>query len=489
MSGKFLDRSSSWLAEVVGGSIVGPKDLSFNSVGVSSKELSPGSLFIAIRGRAADGHSFIEEAASQGAVLALVEDSTVLGNMPGVVVSNTRVALGKLASALYENPSEKFPVVGVTGTNGKTTIVHLLYHVLGECLGPVLRIGTLGAEGPQGLIVPETLTTPDPLLLQKVLSIAEEQGAKAAMMEVSSIGLDQHRVDDVVFDVAVFTNLTQDHLDYHLDMDSYFEAKGHLFKLLKPGGTAVVNIDCTYGQKLIDKLIGLGARVLSFGRSSSAMIRINKLTQSNVGSSIAFSIEEKQVTVESKLIGNHNASNIAAVIASSYALKVPIDLAVAAIGKCPPVPGRLEPCGNSDLAVYVDYAHTPDALLHALQSLREIEHRKLWVVFGCGGDRDGGKRPIMGQVAAENADEVVVTSDNPRTEDPDIIISDILSANFNATIVEPDRKTAITKTLEAASVGDIVLIAGKGHEDYQIIGTEKTYFSDQAEVATWFSGR
>jgi UDP-N-acetylmuramoyl-L-alanyl-D-glutamate--2,6-diaminopimelate ligase len=307
-------------------------------------------------------------------------------------------------------------------------------------------------------------------------------------METSSHALDQARVKDVSFDVAVFTNLTRDHLDYHGTFDNYFAAKRHLFELLRDSAKAtrgaVINGDDAYGQRLIAEIESLGLNNWSFGRAASCSVCVTSITETPGAMQIEVSLTQlnRNLTITAPFIGAHNAENVVAAFAACCALGYEPGWVAEAIRGVPQVPGRLERVGASAVRVFVDYAHTPDALERAIAALRPSTEGKLWVVFGCGGDRDKGKRPIMATVAASGADRVVVTSDNPRTEDPNRIISDVLSSGIAPWITEVDRRRAIVEAVHAASPGDTVLIAGKGHENYQIIGTEKSHFSDQ-EVA------
>ncbi len=481
------------LAHVVGGALskAGSEKLEINSLTANDRSVGEGGLFVAIQGNKVDGHDFIDRAFDAGAIAAVVSDASKLGDCPGIVVRDTRVALSKLAALFNGNPSEQMQVVGITGTNGKTTIHWLLYHLFNTLGHPCVRIGTLGLRAESGIDLPGDVTTPDPILIQKTLAQAFSQGATSCAIEVSSHALDQHRADDIQFDVGIFTNLTRDHLDYHGDMDSYFRAKSRLFELISQGDkstqAAVINADLNYGQKLISKLEKLGLKDYSFGRSEKSKIRICNFSQSASGSELVLSFRDKSYLIRTNFIGAHNAENIAAVFAALLALGYQPERIVDGLQKAPQVPGRLENVGNEKLSIFVDYSHTPDALEHALKCLREISPKKLWTVFGCGGDRDRGKRPQMADIASNLSDRVVVTSDNPRTEDPSRIIEDILSAASGPGIrkkgiVEVDRKLAIEKTVLQAEDGDVILIAGKGHEDYQIIGTIKHPFSDQEEA-------
>lgn len=446
----------------------------------------PGVVFVAIKGFSADGHAFVGAAFERGAVACVVEDPASLGGRPGIVVKSSRRALSRLAALFNGEPSKKMKVVGITGTNGKTTTNWIAYHVMNRLGKGALRIGTLGTELNGQDTIAGTLTSPDALSVHALLAHALAQGADSCVMEASSHALHQARVEDVEFDVAVFTNLTRDHLDYHGTFEAYFAAKRHLFELLQGSskGTkaAVINVDDPYGAKLSEELAGLGLRDFTFGRSESAAVRIVELSETPSSMILGLSIRDvsESISIEAPFIGLHNAENVVGAFAACVALGFrPADVAQA-LRTVPQVPGRLERVGTGSKRVFVDYAHTPDALERVISAVRPSTTGKLWVVFGCGGDRDRGKRPQMARVAAAGADHVVVTSDNPRTEKPEAIIEDILSEGVQPTFVDSDRRSAITKALTEACANDTVLIAGKGHEDYQIIGKEKIYFSDQA---------
>lgn len=459
-------------------------NLQIDKVSARSASCSSGTLFVAVPGVKADGHDFIEDACSRGASCLVVSKASKLNGRPGLLVPDTRRALSLLAALFAGNPSASMTCIGVTGTNGKTTIHWILFYLL-ELLGRrPLRIGTLGAYS-QGIIDRnEGLTTPDPVSVQQDIGFAKAHGADCIVMETSSHALDQHRVSDVHFDVGVFTNLTRDHLDYHGDMDSYFQAKLGLFTIIalngKPVKAAVINIDCPYGRTIPEYE---NFQVLTYGTSPEAAIRVSDLTISSDASTFRLSFKGQSKIVHLSFIGRHNALNIAAAVGACIAIGHSFADIVEALPGVPQVPGRLEHISAQGLDIFVDYAHTPDALENTLMALREVTKERLWVVFGCGGDRDRGKRPQMAEIAARLADEVAVTSDNPRTEDPEKIIADILSSGVKPTLVDADRSKAIHEVIRRAGQGDVVLIAGKGHEDYQIIGTVKRHFSDVEEVA------
>ncbi|MEY4669289.1 MAG: UDP-N-acetylmuramoyl-L-alanyl-D-glutamate--2,6-diaminopimelate ligase [Pseudomonadota bacterium] len=467
-----------------------------------SRELSASSasvvrdgIFVAIRGNAADGHSFIDDAFSRGAGVAVVEDSEKLNGRPGIVVANSRLALSRLASFVYGDPSRHMRVIGITGTNGKTTTNWIVYHALNRLGAGALRIGTLGTEYLGQVTREGMLTSPDPVSLHAVMAQAFQAGARACVMETSSHALDQARVEDVHFDVGVFTNLTRDHLDYHKTFDHYFASKAHLFELLASGskGTrgAVINLDDPYGVQLWQRCQGMGLVDLSFGRDERAAFQIVRVEETPGAMEIDVRLPNRVRirSLSAPFIGPHNAENVVAAFASLVGLGYDEDRVAEALCSSPQVAGRLERVGEGAPRVFVDYAHTPDALERVLRAVRVSTVGKVWCVFGCGGDRDRGKRPEMGRIAALCADTVVVTSDNPRTEDPRAIIEDILASGIAPAVVTVDRASAISEAIMRAAPDDTIVIAGKGHENYQILGTTKVHFSDQEEALKALSSR
>ncbi|HMO02690.1 MAG TPA: UDP-N-acetylmuramoyl-L-alanyl-D-glutamate--2,6-diaminopimelate ligase [Oligoflexia bacterium] len=485
------------LAEKIGAEVLnmqGDKSV-LGLVRCDSRSIQKGDVFCAISGFQVDGHNFISQAESLGAEVFIVSNSEALGGRVGLLVNDTRLAYSKALSVVFEDPSSKLLLLGVTGTSGKTTVHWLLYHILTILGKKTVRIGTIGTHMPGCFDTKEGLTSPEAFYLNDVLAKAVQNGAEAAVMEVSSHALDQARVEDLQFDGAIFTNLSRDHLDYHKDMESYFNAKKHLFSSLLPKSrknnrSAVINIDSSWGKRLFEEGADGDCRFFSYGMvDESAKYRIVNFKQDIFGSSFNLQIDGIDFEVVSKLIGEFNAYNITSALALLHSLGFDLKQCVKALAEVPPVPGRLQQCGQKEIAVFVDYAHKPDALENVLCALRPLVNGgKLWTVFGCGGDRDRGKRPIMAEIARRLSDYVVVTSDNPRTEDPEKIIEEILSGGVKADIVNADRRQAIRDTLSRARPGDIVLIAGKGHEDYQIIGKEKRYFYDIDEVRSFFEG-
>lgn len=484
------------IASRIGGVLTTSADESIEcrSISASSSAVSQGALFVAVRGFAADGHTFIADALKSGAVAAVVEDRASLGSLPGIVVPNTRIALSRLASLFHGEPSKILHTVGITGTNGKTTTNWIIYHVLNTIGGGCQRIGTLGSECMGRDTQSGSLTSPDPMSLHRMMESAVSMGAQSCVVEASSHALDQARVEDLQFDVGVFTNLTRDHLDYHKTFENYFAAKRHLFDLVagsaKATKGAVINRDDEYGRRLIAELPALGLRDWSFGAHAESTVRITGVEETAQGMVIRLhdKVAGAAITINAPFIGRHNAENVVAAYGACRALGYSPDVIREALAEVAQVPGRLERVGEGGPRVFVDYAHTPDALMRAIQAVRHTTKGALWVVFGCGGDRDKGKRPEMGSIASTHADRVVVTSDNPRSEDPEAILKDILVGTTNAHIVEIDRKRAIQRAIAEAGALDTVLIAGKGHEDYQIIGKETFYFSDQAVARECLEG-
>lgn len=469
------------LASLIGGTYVGP-DQTISAVTAQSNRVDPASIFVAVRGERADGHEFLTSAFNNGARAAVVERRDALGERPGIVVSDSRLALSKLASFFAGDPAGKMRMVAITGTNGKTTTNWLVFHALQHLGVRSIRIGTIGTFAEGVIDAPGELTTPDPITLHATLSRACQAGIQGCVIEASSHALDQKRVEHLCPDVAVFSNLTRDHLDYHGSMERYFEAKAHLFTLLaespKSAKAAVINIDDAHGLTLW-KGIGRKCADFSFGRSDRAAIQIKDFTSlSSGGSKLKLSTSTGAVEISTPLIGEYNGYNLTAAFGSCLGLGFSSAEVARALEGVSAAPGRLELVRGVGFAIYIDYAHTPDALERALMALRPATSGTLWVVFGCGGDRDRGKRPQMGEIAVRLADKVVVTSDNPRTEDPLKIIDEIIRG-IHSVHVEPDRRAAIESVVSLAQPGDVVLIAGKGHEDYQIIGKERVHFSDR----------
>ncbi|HZE08437.1 MAG TPA: UDP-N-acetylmuramoyl-L-alanyl-D-glutamate--2,6-diaminopimelate ligase [Gemmatimonadaceae bacterium] len=449
-----------------------------------SRKVNPGDLFVAVRGWDKDGHDFLRAAAEQGAAVAIVEDAGST-TTPSLVVREGRKAAAIAAATFYGHPARKLTMVGVTGTNGKTTTTSIMRHLFDDGDGSSASIGTLGVLlGGEGDVLPGGggLTTPGPVELQRILRELVDRGVERIAMETSSHSLDQKRIEGLEFDVAVFTNLTRDHLDYHGTMEAYLEAKLRLLDYLKPDGTVVLNADSDAWSALRTT-----RKRLTFSVRSASDFRAQDVRFTPAGSEWTLTTPKGPVEVSLPLIGDVNVENALAAAAAAFALgQAPTKIAER-LATVPQVAGRLEIISNTP-AVLRDYAHTPDALERTLHTSRAFTRGKLIVVFGCGGDRDKGKRPMMGEIAETNADYAVVTSDNPRTEDPDSIIDDIeagMRGNNHERIT--DRLAAIQRALELAENGDIVVLAGKGHETYQIRGT-KSYPFDEKEIVREMTG-
>jgi UDP-N-acetylmuramoyl-L-alanyl-D-glutamate--2,6-diaminopimelate ligase len=463
-------------------------------VSCDSRRLGAGSVFVGLPGTQADGGRFWRQALQAGAVAALIGADAAAAEPPGaddpVLVVSDPVAqwAGLLAAAFWGQPSQRMALIGVTGTNGKTTTTHLIEHLADHACRPSALFGTLVNRWP-GHSVTAQHTTAFADLLQGQLAQAAEAGALIAAMEVSSHALDQQRVAGCRFAGAVFTNLTQDHLDYHPSMEAYFEAKALLFAeplLAADGPRAVVNGDDPWGARLVERL---GKRCWrSSLEDSSAQLYIDGLAIDQHGVSGTLHSPAGSGDFRSPLVGRFNLMNLLQAVGALLQQDLPLELVLAGLAGFRGVPGRMERVlagANDDLpAVLVDYAHTPDGLDNALQACRPFTRGRLICVFGCGGDRDRSKRPQMGAIAARLADAVVVTSDNPRTEDPQGILDDVLAGIPAGTElqVEADRASAIASAIAEAGPDDLVLIAGKGHEDYQILGTTKVHFDDREEA-------
>ena len=442
-----------------------------------SRKVSRGDLFIAVRGWNSDGHDFLDAAAQRGAVIAIVEDPSRT-SLPSLVVREGRRAAAVASATAYGDPARNLRLLGVTGTNGKTTTTSIMRHLFDEGDGSSASIGTLGVlVGSGGEILPGGggLTTPGPVELQRVLRELADRGVRTIAMEVSSHSLDQRRVDGLEFDVAVFTNLTRDHLDYHGTMEKYLEAKALLLDYLKAEGTVVINADAPEWKSLRPH-----SRPLTFAARQSADIRAEDIRYTSEGSKWRLVTPRGFADVALPLIGDINVENALAAAATAFALGQTPTAIADGLHTVPQVAGRLEII-SSRPTVLRDYAHTPDALERSLKTARAFTRGKLIVVFGCGGDRDKGKRPLMGAIAERGADCAIVTSDNPRTEDPDAIIDDIEAGMRAKHERVTDRLSAIQRAIDLAEDADIVLLAGKGHETYQIRGTT-SYPFDEKEI-------
>jgi UDP-N-acetylmuramoyl-L-alanyl-D-glutamate--2,6-diaminopimelate ligase len=443
-----------------------------------SRRVQPGSLFLAVKGAVLDGHDYLDRAERSGATVAMVEDAART-TLPAIVVREGRKSAAIVASTAYGKPSLRLRMIGITGTNGKSTTAGILRHLLDDSGARSASIGTLGVLlGTDAEVIPggTELTTPGPVELQRILRELVNRGAKWVAMEVSSHSLDQRRIDGIEFDAAIFTNFTRDHLDYHGTMEAYFEAKAALIDYIKPDGYAAINVDDSAWRKLPDSR----SKIL-FGRGEAAQVRATGVEFSPTGSDWTVRYRDEAFPVSLPLIGDVNVHNALGAIAVGVTLGMPLETLAARLSYLPQVPGRLEVVSQRP-TVLRDYAHTPDALERTLAAIRPFVSGRLIIVFGSGGDRDRGKRPEMGRAAENGADVVIVTSDNPRTEDPGQILDDIERGMISGghERVE-DRREAIARALERAKDGDVVLLAGKGHETYQIRGTTKFPF-DEKEI-------
>ena len=451
----------------------------FADITDDSRRVTPGALFVAVRGAAFDGHDYLGAAAAAGATGAIVEDPS-RSSLPAYVVRDARHAAAVAARAAFHDPAADLTMVGVTGTNGKTTTVSLLRHLLHEPGASAASIGTLGVlRGSAGDVVPggSGLTTPGVVELQRVLRQLSDAGVRRVAMEVSSHSLDQRRVEGVAFQAAVFTNMSRDHLDYHQTMEAYVAAKARLIEYLASDGVMVVNAD----DRAWDVLPGKWRRV-RFGMHTAAEVTASNLRWSPRGSEWTLAAGGERASVTLPLLGDFNVVNALGAAAAVWALGHAVQAIAERLSSAPQVPGRLERLLERP-AVLRDYAHTPDALDRALDAVRPFVNGRVIAVLGCGGDRDRGKRPLMGAIAESKADRVIVTSDNPRTEDPERILNDI-EAGMHGTNHEriEDRRAAIARALDIAAPDDLVLLAGKGHETYQIRGTKSFPFDEQEIV-------
>jgi len=445
-----------------------------------SRRVTEGGLFVAVRGVAADGHAYLDTALAAGASVVMVE-TLGASQRPALLVRDSRRAVAIAAAAAFDHPAAALRLVAVTGTNGKTTTVAILRHLLDEPGAPAASIGTLGVlVGSAGVALPGGggLTTPGPVELQRVLRALVDAGVRTVAMETSSHALDQQRVASLRFDAALFTNFTRDHLDYHGTLEAYFAAKAQLVSLVAPQGTVVINADDPAWRAL-----PMSPRQLRVALHAAADLCARDVVSSDTGTQFTLRTATAQAAVSLPLLGEFNVDNAVAAAGVAVALGLPLATIATRLGTVPQVTGRLERLSTRPL-VLRDYAHTPDALARALAAARPfVPGGRLIVVFGCGGDRDPGKRPLMGRVAADAADHLIVTSDNPRSEDPERILDDILVGvpTQRADRIE-DRRAAIAHALALADpVRDLVLLAGKGHETYQIRGST-SYPFDEAEI-------
>ncbi len=453
-------------------------NIEIKGIAYDSRKVEEGYIFVAIKGFKVDGHDFVDQAIKKGAALIVAEREIDL-NIKFIKVENSRISLALISKNYYENPTRSINLIGVTGTNGKTSITYIVRDMLTSMNFESGLIGTIqnciGNE-----IVETNSTTPESLELNELFSKMKNKNIEHAVMEVSSHALSLSRVHGLDFDIATFTNLTQDHLDYHENMDNYFNEKRKLFETAKK---TLINIDDEYGEKLYNEY---KEKSYSYSINKDADFNGSSIEMSSAGTSFVLTYQNRRHLISTPFYGNIYVLNVIAAIGSLVALGLDIDDVVKATQSIKPVLGRLEQVQNDlGINILVDYAHTPDALNNVLTIGKSFTEGRLISVFGCGGDRDKTKRPKMGRISEEIADFTIITSDNPRTEDPELIIKDILTGiqeNSNRYTVISNRKIAIEKSIEIAKPGDTIIIAGKGHETYQIIGTVKNHFSD-VEVA------
>ena len=465
--------------------------IEFDGISYNSRNTNPNDIFVCLMGEHVDGHEYAEEAIDNGAIACIVERRLNL-DVPQIVVPSTEEMLAKISSEYYGNPSRKVNIIGVTGTNGKTTVTHLIQKIYEAFDQKCVLIGTLGYKfkSENEMYHGTAHTTPQAPELQRLLFYANERCHDNVVMEVSSHSLVQHRVDYVDFNGAVFTNLTQDHLDFHITMENYFRAKAILFENLVAGDFAVINADDDYAEKFLE-VISPSVKVVTYGIKKPADIVAKDVEYTEKGASFTCIIDNKEYKTTTAMNGLFSVYNILAALATGIAIGFDAEKTIHVLEKIKGVAGRFEIIVTNP-TVIVDYAHTPDGLRNVLATAREITpiDGKLICVFGCGGDRDTTKRPKMGAIAEELADNVIITSDNPRSENPQQIISDILAGfkNTNDVIVEPDRELAIKEAYKIAGIKDVVVVAGKGHEDYQILSTGTIHFDDREKVREIFVG-
>ncbi len=461
------------------------EDPVIGGITVDSRVVMPGALFIALPGAEADGHDFVAAAVAKGAIAAVVERPLTV-NVPLLQVRDSRRSAELLAASWFHEPASQLKVIGVTGTNGKTTTTALLRHLLNTDLdaGSIGTVGAIDGRGEQVASTAGVLTTPGPVDLQATLRGMVDRGVRRVVMEASSHALEQKRLDALGFVAGVFTNLTHDHLDYHGTMEAYGSAKLRLAELVRSDGVLSVNADETAWDEL-----DADPRTVTWGHGSNAQVRIRDAHTLSAGSHFVIESRFGSGEIQLPLPGDFNIANAVAAATAALGLGVAFDEVAARLASAPQVAGRMERIIDAPFHVIRDYAHTPDALQRLLAALRPITPGRLMLVFGCGGDRDRAKRPVMGRIASEGADLVFLTSDNPRTEDPERILDDIAAGmpprRYHRDV---DRHLAIATALGQARAGDVVVLAGKGHETYQVIGTSREPF-DEREIVLGLMGR
>jgi len=481
------------LSQVSTVKVDGPTDRDITSLTYDSRRAKPGTLFFALKGEKVDGSAFVDAAIAAGAEAIVSENTAVKTRATNIVVADARNAMADFAAAFYQQPARALKIAGVTGTNGKTTTAFLIKHI---CEAAMLRCGLIGTVRYEvgDRVLPAPRTTPESLDVHDLLWQMRSAGCKACAMEVSSHALMQARVRGVEFDAAVFTNLTQDHLDYHKTMEAYFEAKARMFSELaaqpKKKGKGVINFDDRYGAQLVQRF-GREIPIVTYGLGVQADFRASNVRIDFHGTSYQLDAAGKSYLVRLPLIGQFNVYNSLAALAAANAMGVDVRQCVLALATANAVPGRLEAVpAQRQFRIFVDYAHTDDALLNVIKTCRELNPARLIVVFGCGGSRDKTKRPRMGAVVDQHADYAIVTSDNPRKEEPIAIIEDIKPGlrrgNYEVIV---DRREAIFKAVAMAQPRDIILIAGKGHENYQEFADRTLPFDDVAVAREALEGK
>ena len=466
-------------------------DVDVQGISYNSLTTKKGDIFICIRGEASDGHEYADSAVEKGAVALFCEEEMNLG-VPQIIVKDTKRTMANIAAAFYAEPSKKINLYGVTGTNGKTTVTHLLQRILEENSEKCALIGTLGYKLSSNDEYKDAKhTTPQPPELQRDLRLMADNEIKNVVMEVSSHSLEQNRVGCCDFDGAIVTNLTQDHLDYHITMRNYFKAKAILFENLKEGSFAVINADDEYSKDFLS-VVPNGVKTYTYGVKNDADVRAVDIDFSIDGAKLMVQFGGRSEKMNLHLNGMFSIYNALAAFAGALAMGIDYKIIISALEKTKSVAGRFEIVTKKPLVI-VDYAHTPDGLENVLKAARELTPAtsKLICLFGCGGDRDTTKRPKMGKIADDLSDKVVITSDNPRSEDPQLIISDIMTGiktvDTQRIFVEPDRGIAIKFLKEISNPEDVIVIAGKGHEDYQILKNETIHFDDREEAKKVFA--
>lgn len=469
--------------------IIGNPDEEVSGLAYNSRSVVEGDMFFCIVGLKVDGHSFAQDAIDRGAKLIVAERKLYLADATDVtvvIVNDSRKAMAHVAANFYGNPSHDFALVGVTGTNGKTTTTYLVEQIARHAGKRTGVIGTVGIKVAD-TVEKATRTTPESPDLQETFARMRDAGCDVVAMEVSSHALDLLRTWKTQFAVTAFTNLTQDHLDYHHTFEAYFEAKAHLFSADYPA-KRVICINDKWGKELLRRCAGADDWVITTGFDTTAQIHPVSIDLYATHTHLVLDVRGKQVEMDYPLVGRFNVENVMCAFGIGLALGLSVDVIVAALSEAPQVPGRMERVSaknDGGISVFVDYSHTPDALAKAIASVKALSTGRTIVVFGCGGDRDASKRSIMGKKSLE-ADYVIVTSDNPRSENPNAIVSDIVSGMTEGAgryEVEPDRRAAIARAIACAEPGDAILVAGKGHEDYQIIGDQVLSFDDRLVAA------